>query len=519
MKESSPPRAQEHLSRSMLALFFAGAFLFLYLRTFLLPATPFVALDDQVLFFARAVRMIHGQVLYRDFFELVPPATDLLYASTFRIFGIHAWIMQAWCIALGLALSAVITLIARRILSGPLILLPALLFLVFDFNSALDATHHWYSTLAALAAAGVLMGSLSQFRIFAAGSLCALATLFTQTQGILTLIALVIYLLWRKRSGIVKELVTLLLPFFLIVSCVLGYYVHKAGFRTIFFDLVVFPVKFLSSGEVNSPRTYLRQLPAVHALSDIIPFIPFVFIYALVPYIYLFGLYQLWRQRALLSTSIRQHLVLLHLFGLALFLAVASGPRFFRLATVAPPALLICTWILSRQGRSYRLARVVLSIIAVAFAILLPVHRQTQWHGILNLPIGRSAFVDKWEFHEFDWLVQQTHSSEPFFNQPALALYLALDNPTASEFINYDEYTRPDQVAAVLRSLPQRPPHFIMLFSEPPGFSSIHDHSGPFLNYVHDNYHLRQTFPLNPNPRYEELWELGPAGTSDERSH
>ncbi|MGA3225045.1 MAG: hypothetical protein ABSC65_14855 [Acidobacteriaceae bacterium] len=192
MTERKPPYAVEGFSRPILALSFAAALIFLYLRTFRLPATPFIGIGDQILFFARAARMVHEQVLYRDFFELVPPGTDLLYAAAFRLFGIHAWVIQAWAIALGLALCWVMTGIAIRILRGALVLLPALLFLVFDFSSGLDLTHHWYSTLAALAAVGVLMGGVRLQRIVAAGALCAVATLFTQTQGGLTFLALVV---------------------------------------------------------------------------------------------------------------------------------------------------------------------------------------------------------------------------------------------------------------------------------------------------------------------------------------
>ena len=68
----------------------AGAAALLYLRTFLLSATPVIAHDDQTIFFARAVNFLHGQILYRDFFEFVPPGTDLLYAAGFRLFGVHA---------------------------------------------------------------------------------------------------------------------------------------------------------------------------------------------------------------------------------------------------------------------------------------------------------------------------------------------------------------------------------------------------------------------------------------------
>ena len=515
MTERTPPIAAERLSRSVFTLSIAGALVFLYLRTFLLPAVPFVAHDDQILFFIRGARVAHGQILYRDFFELVPPGIDSLYGATFRLFGIHAWIMQAWCIALGLALFSVVTLIARRILRGPLVLFPGLLFLIFDFNSALDPTHHWFSTLAALMAVGVLMGGASLRRIFASSSFCAIATLFTQTQGALTFVALLLYLLWLKRSeaqgpGLRPQLATLVLPFTLILSCVVGYYVHKAGFRTIFFDLVLFPLKFLSSGNFNSPHAYLDQLLPLHAPGGVVRLIPVVFIYAVVPYIYAVGAYQLWRKREILPARLRQHLVLLHLVGVALFLAVASGPRFHRLCTVAPPAILVCAWLLSQPGPALRLARNLSCLLAIAFAFLLPFYRQTQWHATLDLPIGTTAFSDPLEFREYQWLAERSHPSELLFNHGGLDLYLSLENPTASEFVTDTDFTRPEQVAAVLESLQRRPPRFIVLEPENTNPSDVHDHSAPFRQYVYDNYHLIQVFPLNHNSRYEELWERLP---------
>jgi hypothetical protein len=519
MIQSAPVDSSEHLSRSLGLFALVGALIFLYLRTFLFPATPYLAQGDQILFFARAAHMVHGQIPYRDFLEIVTPGTDLLYAAGFRLFGIHAWIIQAWDILLGLALFWVITQIASRLFRGPLVLLPALLFLVFDFNTGLDATHHWYSTLAALVAVSVLMDGANLCRVFAAGALCGVATLFTQTQGVLVFAALVIYLLWLRRSdpdspGSFVRLSMLILPFLVVVSSVLGYYICKAGFHTVFFDLILIPVRYLSSGEVNSPRTYLHQIPPVHALADIIRLIPVLFIYAIVPYVYFFGIYQLWRRRTGQTKVIRQNLVLLHLAGLALFLAVASGPRLFRLCTVAPPAILIFVWLLHQQGFTFRVVRNLLFFMAVAYALFLTTYRQTHQRFILNLPIGRTAFIDAQEFHKFQWMSQHTQPSEIFFNQMTLALYLALENPTSTEFINDDGLTRPELVAAAIQAFQRHPPHFIMLFPESTDSSKSENNSGPFRRYVHENYHVVQIFTLNPGPLREELWELGrPAGT------
>ena len=111
------------------------SFVFLYLRTFHLLRVPFAANGDEVLFFSRAIRLVHGQTLYRDVFELVTPGTELLYALGFCIFGVHGWVFQAWHIGLGAGLCLVITSIARRIVTGWAVFLPMVLFLVFDLST------------------------------------------------------------------------------------------------------------------------------------------------------------------------------------------------------------------------------------------------------------------------------------------------------------------------------------------------------------------------------------------------
>jgi len=512
------PRKENHRFPLHLTLAFATAAAFLYLRTFLFPSTPFIAHDDQIFFFARALNILHGRVLYRDFFEFVPPGTDLLYSAGFRLFGVHAWLLQAWSIALGLALFYVITQLAGRILRGPLILLPGLLFLVFDFAPAMVPTHHWYSTLAALAAVSTLAGRSTPWRIFAAGLLCAIATLFTQTQGALVFVAVLVYLLLLNRSQSAPsenaklrfQLATFIVPYVLILFAVLGYYVHRAGFHMLFFNLIVFPLRYLSSGDFNSPRAYLRQFPPLHSFGGIASLVPYLFIYALVPYVYFIGAYRLWRGRSKFPPPQLRYLVLLQLAGFALFLAVATGPRFYRLCTVAAPAILVCVWLLDDQRPIPGFLRRSLFVLAAGFALLLPIYRQVQHYAILDLPIGHTAFSDPEEAREFQWLSQRTRFGETFFNNSAPAFYLSLSNPTPVEFVMNGEFTRPEQVAAVLQALEQNPPHFIALDPNSDNTSSENDHSAPFRQYVYQHYFLAQTFALDHNSRPEEIWELRP---------
>jgi hypothetical protein len=509
-------QTEPSLSRTELVLFLAGAAVFLYLRTFLLPTTPFAATDDQSLFFARAIRILQGQLPYRDFFEIVTPGTDLIYAAGFGLFGIHAWVMPMWTIVTGLAFCLLITYIAAHLVHGPSVWLPALLFLVFDFNGALDLTHQWFSTLAALAIVAVLMGGLSERRIFSAGMLCAVAVLFTQTKGALVFVGVVVYLVWvaklrGKNTNLARRLVLFTLPVAVTVGCVLGFYVYKSGFQPVLFDLVLFPSRFMPLSEVNTPRTYTRQLAQFFYLrrpSGIAFLIPVLFIYTLVPYIYVAGLYQLRRRRAELSTTLQENLILLHVVGLGLFLAIAHGPRFFRLATVAPPAILLFVWLLTLAP--LRRLQKLFWIVAGCYLILLPVSKQVQWHGKLDLPIGRTAFTDRELFQKYKWLAEHTHPFDGFFNDAALTLYLALHNPTQTEFITYDETTRPEQISAVLSELEGHPPGYISLLpiiqSRMQGRAAAGDHAAPIRQFVYDNYSLAKVFSLKQSQYEQQLW-------------
>jgi len=505
-------RSQTGLPRAAYLWASIAATIFLYLRNFVLPGAPIAALGDQMLFFGRAVHILHGKLIYRDVFELVTPGTDLLYAALFKVFGIHAWVMSACTVAVGLTGFLIVTSIAAEMFQGMVTLLPGFLFLIFDFNSASDITHHWYSTLAALASARLLMRGTGPLRSIAAASLCALSVLFTQTQGSFAFIALLAYLVWKKRSespgkDIWLSPAAFVLSFAAIVSGVLGYYAYMAGPHVILFDLVEFPLKFLSSGNFNSPRTYLQQFPSIHSIGDIYRAVPFVFIYALVPYVYLAGLYQLWSRRGQLRPHVRDPLILLHMVGIALFLAVASGPRFFRLCTVAPPAILVCVWLLNGQLRAVKLSRNLLWIAATAFAIALSIRRQVEWHGVLDLPIGRTAFTHRQEYNQFQWLAQHTHPGDRFFNSTAVSLFLQLETPTLVELINDEDFTRPEQVTAVINWLQQQPAKFIVMYPESDSYSETRSNSARFRRYVAANYQRVQVFPLFESTWYEEVWE------------
>ena len=492
--------------RACVLLFPAIALAFLYLRTFLLPWTPLAPRDDQVLFFQHANRILQGQVPFRDFFVIVMPGTDLLYAAAFKLLGVHLWLAQTFVIVLGFSIACLVLWISFKVLSGPSILLPGILFLVLDFNHALDATHHWYSTLLVMGAAAMLLDRTSVGRIMTAGALCGIATIFTQTGGALSLIAIAVYLFWIVRDkkaeiSLITQLASLVLPFIVIVGSFLAYYSYQAGVSTLFYALWYFAYKFILTAPYYRFGAYFLQVPQHQTPGDLVRMIPFVFIYALVPFAYPFCLLRLFRQKNNMDPGLWRGLLLLSFVGIALFAAVMTGPTYHRLSMVAPPAIILCVWFFSGTTIVDRVARGLLWAIAIALVLYFPVRRQLQWKAYLNLPTGRAAFIDPKRYELVKWFAGHTYAGENFFTEPQISFALALNNPTRLDCVTPDEFTRPEQVDSLIRALDAHSTPLIFLYPELYTLPQHGDNLGPFRQYVYTNYHLVKTSPAG------QVWE------------
>src|SRR5882672_9604147 len=161
-----------------------GSGLYLYFNLFSLRGTPFLLGGDEQTFWMNAQRLLHGELIYRDFFEFTPPGTDLVYLGAFELLGSRIWVPNIVQLVLGTTLCWLCFRIARLIMTPAKAALAAALVMVVDFCSWLDATHHWFSLLAVMAAVAVAMKATSPGRILVCGALLGLASFFTQTRGI-----------------------------------------------------------------------------------------------------------------------------------------------------------------------------------------------------------------------------------------------------------------------------------------------------------------------------------------------
>lgn len=195
-----------------------------------------------------------------------------------------------------------------------------------------------------------------------------------------------------------------------------------------------------------------------------------------------------------------------------MFLAIAPSPSLLRLSTVSPPALILLAWLLNRPGRIATGLKTSLAAAAVAFAVATAIHYQTRWRAYLDLPAGRTAFSDPVQYEEYRWVLGHTRPGQFFYGMPPMYLPFHLVNPTAVEGIDSSDYTRPEQVDAALQALEKHPVPLMIVRDIIDSPTSASDHSGPFRDYVRENYRVTRTFTNG-----DRVWERirsGPTSSS-----
>ena len=514
MKSQPSSRPAGDIPKSFFLLFGAATLAFLYLRTFTLGGTPFIVHLDETLYFEHGIRILDGQVPFRDYFTYVMPGADLFYAGVFRILGVHAWLAQAFVIFLGATIAGLLVWISSRILKGPLVFLPALLFLVLDFDIARDATHHWYCTLLVLTAVGLLLGGRTLCRVGAAGVLCGFGAVFTQSQGLLSLIAIGAYLLLTRdrNSRVALQLTVLILPFAVIVGGVLAYYSYRAGFASVYFALVTFVIHNFPARTFHRPGVYFENIPPHNKLTNLSLLIPYFFVHILVPFGYLWCFFRLFRERITIDRETRDAVLLINLVGLALFAAVAQAASYNRIAMVAPPAAVVCVWLVRGASPADRIIKRSLWAIGLLFLIALPHHLQRMRPHCLDLPTGRTAFTNASEFEQFQWFQQHTYAGESYVGVPLFTFALSLDDPTTVDYLTDTNYTTANQVAAAIKGVQIHETPMVALFDfgeHSRSFASEPERGNlaPLIAFLHANYHLTKVFT------YVEVWERGSVGS------
>jgi hypothetical protein len=262
------------------------AFAACYFRLFILPDVPLLPSGDQVGFAQAGSRIVAGQLPYRDYFQIVPPSTDFAYGLLIRLFGLRTWAPHLVMATLAAVATLLITLISMRVLRGLSVVLPGLLLVGLLLLVSMDGTHHWFSTVAALAALLVLLGGTALPRIAAAGGLCGVTACFTQSKGATVLVGFTVYLVWKASldgapaRAWLRQCVVLVGVAAGTFAVANAYFVSAVGMRRWLYCLVVYPLRYYPSPTINNWRVVLYDFGSHQ---NAVRWIAYPFVYATVP--------------------------------------------------------------------------------------------------------------------------------------------------------------------------------------------------------------------------------------------
>jgi len=507
--QSGPRAVAQDRPRLIVTISVLLTFLTCYLRDFVLPNIPAMSWGDQVLFSTNGTRILAGQMPYRDYFQFLTPGTDLIYSLLFRWFGVEIWIPNLTMACLATVAVWLMMLAARRVLCGMALALPFLFLIGFGLAESLDATHHWFSTIIAMAAMLVLMRDIQPRHIALAGALCGVAASFTQTKGALVTIGFLVYLLWRsidrkeparifwRRSSLLSAAA---LFTFLAINL---RFIFLVGWTKWVEAVIVFPLRYYPTIPGQTGFALWAQLHG----HGILNWICVSFIYGVVIVVYPIFLLVFVRKRRIERGEPWDQLLLLVLTGLSMFLAVAPGMTPLRVSTVSLPAMILLAWLLSRVKGPILLAGQALAVLSLAVAFYLPIRTQRMPWNYLTLPAGRTAIPDRGRYELYRWTAEHTHPGEVCFGVTYIYLPLWLHSPAPIDPPGPWSYYRPEQIAATIAALEENkvPVLILSAYSDDQSIWSYKaDNLRSFRIYLDAHYRHVKTFD---NTLRNEAWE------------
>lgn len=499
---------------------FVLTFIGCYLRTFALPNLPILSWGDQSLYVTNGYRILNGQMPYRDFFEFLPAGTDLTYALLLHSFGVSLWIPNLLMCILAATAVSLTTLAAARVLRGVFVVVPAIFTLGLGLYGGLDATHHWFSTVFALAAMVVLLRSTGRWHLIAAGALCGVTASFTQSKGACVTLGFLAYLVWQSRQQ--KEspklpwrncllLASSALFSFLAINL---HYILALGLGEWCRWVIVFPLRYYPT--VPS-QTFRWPIDDFQNHTGLLKWICAPFLFLAVPAIYVSFL---WLRRRMLRNRLPDEepneawpqLELIAITGLAMFLGVLPSLSIMRASAVCLPATIIFAWQIQHlAGKFPRAKWLRLAAVAVSIACALDLAISTQrmrWRSI-DLPAGRVAISDPGRYELYLWMKEHTRPGQPYLGIAPLPFALHLTLPGPIHAPGPWEYYRPEHIARSIDALEanripllvlRSPDQFRDQFRDQPGY--MPNHLKAFQDYVNQHYRKVQTFSTG-----DEAWQ------------
>jgi hypothetical protein len=505
------------LARKHLSLYLLACATYLYLILFIPPWIPvWTGYIDGIVFLNGGRRMLTGELPYRDYFQFVTPGTDVFFWACFKLLGVHLWVGNLALLLMGIGFAWLSVVIGRHLLPEPLVYLPGALFLLFGYGGSPDPTHHWFSGLAATGALAVVIGKRNLDRLAITGALCALAATFTQTLGCFAFCGFAIFLFWEGRREkkpwriLWVEQACLVLGFLVTLVAANLYFVWKAGLYRFVQCTLVYLAKFAPAERTyNSWRVLYLRLMGPSLWPDLREIPAWLVAQCVVPAVYLCCFV---RQVLASRTRVKKTNdipLFIAFMGFWLYLAVALSPARYRIFPGAVPAMILLCWLVRSRGRLDRVLRWMLWVGVLLLAMGSVAFRQTRPRFVLQALTGPVAFERQADFQEFEWVRLHTRPSQYFFHWHRAWFNFLFDlrDPAEIFWLTNTDFTRPEQVANLIRGLDQHHVHYVVwcptrLDVHLPWNDLSGDHLEPLRGYLHAKYRLAKIFSTG-----DDIWE------------
>lgn len=484
------------------AIALGGAVLYLWANLFASPRVPFLIGGDQAYFWMRAMWMLDGKSIYRDFLQFSqPPGLDFVFAALFRIFGLQMWVANAVVLVLGVAFVWLVFSIARRFMRTGAAALAAAVFLVPIYGKALNATHHWFAVLAVLAAIRVVLGGVSARRLVVAGVLLGVGSYFSLYHGLAGLLAFSVFLLWSwSRSRTTLRWASVLrdeaLLFGAYVAAMALLYCHYLADGGTVGELWYFQVTCVRRFIVSAYRGAGLFFPLPLTLHNLPALGDYFAVYMLLSVAMVGGLILCWKRRGQYESIAPAVLVML--VAVFLFAEVGVSAWWLRIYAVSAPAVILLTWVIDQLPRM----RVCVSIVLWVWIAVLSAHQTMAHHrmqrAVVDLPAGRVATTAVMAAR-LTSIAQFLQPGDAVFQAawPGVYLPLHVRNPMAFETANVSDMPRPGDVELATRQLEERRTPYVLWAARLDGtcLSPCSDRLSPMRDYVHATYEQVATLP------------------------
>jgi hypothetical protein len=427
--------------------------------------------SDEALFLYESSRLLHGQALYRDVFEIITPGAYWAMALLFRLFGPTLDTARTASAVVSALIAVLVYAICRRLAVRPGLALAAALVGPTLFAPAWPyASPHWVSTLLALLALGVLVrperGPCDAALV---GVLAGLMVAVQQQRGVIVgagAFLVIVVDAALGRGGAVRAAGAFVAGALAVVVPVAAFMLASAGVWPVFRALVVHALtnyRTVNRIAWGGTLPLLREL-ATHTWPRLLAWLPAVLVASAA------------RAVASRDADRRRRLARLVGFGAACVGSIAYYPDFVHLAFIGPVLVIALAenveWTLglvpAAAGRTAGVA--VAGLVVATGALRLEregAARRAEYPIRYLSPFGRvdlrrpemAALADR-----VRGLLDGTGSRELFCYPGNASLYLLTGavNPTPYQLV-MPGYSFPDQLADVVATLDARRTPYVAL--------------------------------------------------------